>query len=84
MLVINIFSIIGYFFLANRGNTELKQLMLSLVILSIIGICIAAIFKGIKNAISVYDKVLAGLIGNILLNILCIVALYFIVIAFVK
>ena len=84
MLMIGIVSIIGYFFLANRGNTEVKHAMLSLVFITFIGICIFGIFAGVKKAKSVYDKVLTALIGNILLNILFIVALYFIVITFIK
>lgn len=83
ILVIGIVSIIGYFFLANFENTEVNHIMLSLLVITFIGICIFSIFSGVKKAKSVYDKVLTALIGNILLNILFIVALYFIVITFV-
>lgn len=84
ILAIGILSLLGYYFWTSLTDPTSKFLLLSVVIIVLIGICIFNIFDKVKKAKNVYDKVLTALIGNILLNILFIVALYFIVITFIK
>lgn len=84
MLTIGVISLLGYFLFSSLGYGEVKYIVLPILFITFIGMCIYAIFFGIKNAKSVYNKVLTGLIGNIALNLLFIIALYFVVTAFLK
>lgn len=83
ILAIGILSLLGYYFWTNLTDLTSKFLLLSSVFVVLIGIFIFYIFDKVKKAKNVYDKVLTALIGNILLNLLFIVALYFIVITFI-
>jgi len=84
ILSIGVIAILGYFFFTSLGYGEFKYIMLPIFFIAFIGMCIYAIFFGIKNARTVYDKVLTGLIGNIALNLLFLIALYFVVTAFLR
>ena len=84
MMTIGVISLLGYFLIPSLGYGEFKYISLPILFIASIGICIYVIFFSIKNAKSVYDKVLTGLIGNIALNLLFIIALYFVVTAFLK
>ncbi len=79
MLLISILSLLGFYF----WTSEVKNIFLVVVSIAIIAICLLGIFSGVNKARSAYDKALTALIGNIMLNLLFIVALYFMVITFI-
>ncbi len=80
MVLTSILSLFGYYFWTSEG----KNIFLAIASIAIIAICFLGVFASVKKARSAYDKVLTALIGNIMLNLLFIVALYFVVITFIR
>lgn len=84
MLIIGILSLLAYFIFARPGFSESKNILITILSVIVVVYSIFGILSSIKKARSVYDKVLTALIGNIVLNILFIIVLYFVVISLVK
>jgi hypothetical protein len=78
-LIIMIISIIIYYFWTSLKLPKSEFIIVILIGILFFGISFAGIFAGIKESKSVRKKILAGLFGNIILNVLFLIALFYVV-----
>jgi len=78
-IIIMIITIIGYYFWTVFGLIESKYLIISLIVIAFFRISFAGILASIKDAKSIKKKFIAGLIGNVILNTLFLIALFYVI-----
>lgn len=74
-----IIGIISYFYWASLGLTVSNYLIIAIIGIVFFGINFAGIFAAIKDAKNIKQKFLTGLVGNIILNVLFLAALFYVV-----
>lgn len=79
ILILVIISIIAYCLWSVFGLVESKYIIIAFIGIAFFGISFAGVFAGISDAKSVKQKFLSGLIGNIILNVLFLIALFYVV-----
>jgi heme/copper-type cytochrome/quinol oxidase subunit 3 len=77
-----IFTIIASSLWAVQNNIQFKYIIVILSTILFLANSFAGIFTVIEQAKGVRGKILAGLLGNMLLNVLFLVALFYVVLIF--
>ncbi len=79
LLVSVIIFIITYALWTVQGHIESKYINVAFVGIVFFGFSFAGVFAGIKEAKNMEKKLLTGLIGNVILNVLFLAALFYVV-----
>ena len=79
ILIITIITLITNYFWTALVHAESKYIIVALITVAFLGFSFAGVFAGISEAKSIKKKFLAGLIGNITLTVLFLIALFYVV-----